>query len=416
VLDEVDRVAQAGVQEQAPPIGNPMSDPTPASPPSVETRTVVMRRGLGFFASLLGGMLGTVLLLAALVATLPLWPHFLLSLWRGGEAPTIDVGQIRADAGTAARTAVEALRRDLGGRLEELDKRLKALAATREKPTGDKSTGDRPTGDRAVTPDPAIAELRGKIEALENRPVPSASPAPAAPAAPAAPNPDTEKEIATLQRDIASLRLALQTLDQSVASQREQAKALSDTVSARGSSEQKVQQAARAAAVIGVAARLSSALELGLPFVADVDLLAPLVQGDAKLTEIVGQLQPAAKTGVASRAVLANEFPAVAKAALAEDLADDSFGQRVLGKLRSLISLRRVGDVPGDGVEAKIARAEVALNQGNLVQAVELVKSLPPNVANATSAWLAKAEAHLAAEQAVDRLSAYAVQLLGQSR
>jgi uroporphyrinogen-III synthase len=413
VLDEVDRLAEASVQgasvqEQAAPLtDNPMSDPTPSSPPPVETRTVVMRRGLGFFGSLLGGMLGTVLLLVAVVATLPLWPHFLLSLWRGGDAPTVDVGQVRADAGAAARTAVEALRRDLGARLEELEKRLKALPA---------ATNDRPTGDKPSTPDPAIAELRSKIEALENRPAPSAPVAPAAPPAPAAPNPDTENEIAGLQRDIASLRTALQTLDQAVASQREQAKSLSDAVSARGSSEQKVQQAARAAAVVGVAARLSSALELGLPFAADLDLLAPLIQGDPKLTEIAGQLQPSAKTGVTSRAALANEFPGVAKAALAEDLADDSFGERVLGKLRSLISLRRVGDVPGDAVDAKIARAEVALNQGNLARAVELMKSLPPNVTNATSAWLAKAEAHLAAEQAVDRLSAYAVQLLGESR
>jgi uroporphyrinogen-III synthase len=411
VLDEVDRLAQASVQEQGPAMSEP-TEPTPASPPPAETRTVVVRRGMGFFGSLLGGMLGTVLLLAAVVATLPLWPHFLLSLWRGGDAPTIDAGQIRADAGTAARTAVEALRRELGGRLEELDKRLKALAAN----AGEKATGQTSIGDKPGTPDPVIAELRGKIEALENRPPPSAPAAPAAPSAPAAPNPDTEKEVANLLREIASLRSAIQTLDQAVASQREQAKTLSDTVTARGSGEQKVQQAARAAAVIGLAARLNSALELGLPFAGDLDLLAPLVQGDAKLTEIAGQLQPSAQTGVASRAALAAEFPAVAKAALAQDLADDSFGERVLGKLRSLISLRRVGDVPGDAVDAKIARAEVALNQGDLAKAVGLMKSLPPNVVNAASAWLAKAEAHLAAEQAVDRLSAYAVQLLGQSR
>src|SRR5262249_33135485 len=100
---------------------------------------------------------------------------------------------------------------------------------------------------------------------------------------------------------------------------------------------------------------------------------------------------------------------------LAQDLADDSFGARVLGKLRNLVSLRRVGDVPGDAVEAKIARAEVALKQGNLAQAVALMKSLPDNVASATAPWLTKAEAHLAAEQAVDRLSAYAVQLLAAS-
>jgi uroporphyrinogen-III synthase len=408
VLDEVDRLAsggvQASVQEQPTPISEPlisepMSDPTP-SPPANEPRTVVVRRGLGFFGALLGGVLGAILFLVAIVATLPLWPHFLVSLWRGGDAPAVDLGQVRADA----RTAVEAVRRDLAARLEELDKRLKALAAASP-------------GDKTAAPDPAIAELRGKIAALENRPAPSApATPPAAPAAPPAPSPETEKQIADLRREIDGLRATLQTLDQTLASQREQAKSLSDTVSARGSGEQKVLQAARAAAAIGVAARLSAALDFGLPFASDLALLSPLIQGDAQLGEISNQLQPYAQAGVASRAALAAEFPAVAKAALAEDLADDSFGQRVLGKLRNLVALRRVGDVPGDAVEAKIARAEVALNQGNLAKAVELMKSLPPNVANAASGWLAKAEAHLAAGQAIDRLSAHAVQLLGATR
>ena len=87
-----------------------------------------------------------------------------------------------------------------------------------------------------------------------------------------------------------------------------------------------------------------------------------------------------------------------------------------VGKLRGLVSLRRVGDVPGDTTEAKLARAESALHAGDLGKAVDLVKSLPPQTANATSAWLARAEAHLAANRTVDQLAAYAVSLLGAVR
>ena len=49
---------------------------------------------------------------------------------------------------------------------------------------------------------------------------------------------------------------------------------------------------------------------------------------------------------------------------MADDLADDSFWQRLLGKLKSVVSLRRVGaDVQGDSVEAKLARAEAAVER-----------------------------------------------------
>jgi hypothetical protein len=72
--------------------------------------------------------------------------------------------------------------------------------------------------------------------------------------------------------------------------------------------------------------------------------------------------------------------------------------------------------VAGENVEAKLARAETALKAGDLGKAVELIKSLPPQVSNATAAWLARAEAHVAAKRAVDQLSAHAVSLLGSVR
>ena len=72
--------------------------------------------------------------------------------------------------------------------------------------------------------------------------------------------------------------------------------------------------------------------------------------------------------------------------------------------------------MPGDSVEAKLARAEAAFNAGDLAKAVDLMKSLPTQSAKATSAWLARAEAHLAAKRAVDQLAAYAINLLGAAR
>jgi hypothetical protein len=379
--------------------------PTSAPPP------VQVRRGLGVFGAFIIGLLAAVIVLAGAVISLPFWPEQLRVLWRGqaiippAPTPALDLQSVQAAANAVANAAVETARRDLTARLDDLEKRLRALSATAaEKPTGS---------------DPAVAELRSRVEALEGRP--AAAPPTGTPAAPPAAMPagEADKEIAVLRAEVTTLHTALQALDQSVTGQREQTKALGEAMGTRNAGEQKTLVAARASAVIGVAARLSAALDSGLPFAADLNLLAPLArvdgkEGDAKLTEVAAALQPHAQAGVASRAALAASFPAVAKAALADDVADDSFGERLLGKIRNIVSLRRVGDdVPGDSAEAKLARAEAALDAGDLVKAVDLVKSLPPQTAKATSAWLVRAEAHLAAKRAIDALAAHAVSLLG---
>jgi len=395
VLDEIDRLAEAGVQGQAIMSDTPSSPPPPPPP---APPPIPVRRGVGVFGAFVIGLVTAVIVLAGAVISLPFWPEQARVLWRGQAAippaptPSLDLQAVRSAADIVANAAVETAKRELNARLDDLEKRLRALSATAaEKPAGS---------------DPAVADLRSRLEALEGRP--AAAPSEATPSA------EADKEMAMLRAEIATLRTALQALDQSVTGQREQTKALGDAVGARSAGEQKALVAARASAVIGVAARLSAALDSGLPFTADLNLLAPLAQGDAKLTEVAAALQPYAQAGVASRAALAASFPAVAKAALADDLADDSFGQRVLGKIRSIISLRRVGDdVPGDSVEAKLARAEAALDAGDLAKAVDLVKSLPPQTNKATQAWLARAEAHLAANRAIDALAAHAVSLLG---
>ena len=399
VLDEIDRLAEAGVQGQAIMSDTPSSPPPPLEPPMPPP--IQVRRGLSVFGAFVIGLVTAVIVLAGAVISLPFWPEQARVLWRGqavippAPTPALDLQSVQAAANAVANAAVETARRDLTARLDDLEKRLRALSATAaEKPAGS---------------DPAVAELRGRVEALEGRP--------AAPPTTATPSPEADKEMAVLRAEIVTLHTALQALDQSVTGQREQTKALGDALGARNAGEQKALVAARASAVIGVAARLSAALDSGLPFATDLTLLAPLAQGDAKLTEIAASLQPYAQAGVASRAALAASFPAVAKAALADDVADDSFGERLLGKVRGIVSLRRVGDdVPGDSTEAKLARAEAALDAGDLVKAVGLVKSLPPQTSKATQAWLARAEAHLAAKRAIDALAAHAISLLGAAR
>ncbi|KAF0096986.1 MAG: uroporphyrinogen-III synthase [Rhodospirillaceae bacterium] len=435
VLDEIDRLPVEAARDASKPVpeaavegpsimsDTPSSSETaappasPASPPPVQTR-----RGLGVVGAFITGLVASCLVLAGALISLPYWPAEIRALWQGQgaasvpPAPALDLQQVRQDAAAVANASVEAAKREISARLDDLEKRVRAASA---------AAAERPGSPASGGPDPAIADLRRKIEALEGRAAaPEAAVAAPAPAASAAPSPEQEKELATLRLELATMRNTVQTIDQTIAVQRDQTKLLAEAVdkargeaSARNAGEQKAMSAARASALIGIAARLSAAVESGLPFATDLALLTPLAQGDAKLTESVAVLQTYAQSGVAARSALVAEFPAVAKAALADDLADDSFGERLLGKVRGLVSLRRVGnDVEGDGTEAKLARAEAALEAGDLAKAVALVKTLPPQTSRATAGWLSRAEANLAAKQAADQISSQAVTLLGSAR
>ena len=386
VLDEIDRLPPPGVQRSQPMTDAPPPPESLTEPKPVDATIVPVRRGLGVVGAFVIGLVAAVIVLAAAVLSLPYWPQEARSLWRGPAAapppapaaPVIDTAQL------------DAAKRELNARLDDLDKRVRAVANT--------AAQAAPSDNRPPSPDPAIADLRRKVEALENRPQPEADTSP-------------------LKSEITALRAAMQSLDQTVAGQKASVDKATEAATTSSANEQKALAAARGSAVIGIAARISAALTAGQPFATDLALLQPLTQNDAKLGELIASLQPTAAKGVASRASLAASFPAMAKAAMAEDLDDDSFWQRVLGKLKSVVSLRRVGaDVAGDSVEAKLARAEAAVNAGDLSKAVELVKSLPAQTSRATADWLGRAEAHLAAQHAVDQLAAQGVALLGSAR
>src|SRR4029077_15958284 len=269
VLDEIDRLAEAGVQGQA-----IMSD-TPSSPSPPAPRPVRVRRGLSAVGAFIIGVVAAVMVLAGAVISLPFWPEQARALWRGQAAipgappPGMALPTVQAAADTVAKAAVEAARRELTGRLDDLEKRLRAVSAT---------AAERP----AAAPDPGVAELRSKVEALEKQSTASPQQPSQAPTQAAPSNTDAEKEIATLHREIATLQTASRAPNQAVdgqkdetAKQREQSKALADALGARGTADQKALVTARASAVIGIAARLSAAVGIRPALAPGPPLLAP---------------------------------------------------------------------------------------------------------------------------------------------
>src|SRR5471032_1744675 len=133
VFDEIDRLAEAGVQ-QAParPImsDNPSSQPplrltTPAPEPAPTVapvpQLVPVRAGIGVAGTFIMGVFAAVIVVAGALLSLPYWPDEARSMWRG--APP-------ASNATSSTAALEAAKQELTARLDDLDKRVRGLANT----------------------------------------------------------------------------------------------------------------------------------------------------------------------------------------------------------------------------------------------------------------------------------------------
>jgi len=86
----------------------------------------------------------------------------------------------------------------------------------------------------------------------------------------------------------------------------------------------------------------------------------------------------------------------------------DGWGEQIMGRLRSLVVVRRVGSNAAgadDPVEGGVARAEAALTSGDLAGAVNAVEALPNATAEPARSWLADARRRLAAEHGLARLT-----------
>ena len=166
----------------------------------------------------------------------------------------------------------------------------------------------------------------------------------------------------------------------------------------------------RAAATLARANLVRAATD-GAPFKPELDALGVVAPDDSAL----GPLQSLAATGAPTRASLAARFVGAARAALDAERnigADGNFIARLWVSMRRLVSVRRVGDVDGTATEDRLARAEAALNRGDLENAVMEVRSIEGVAAMPLQPWLKDAEGRLALDRIVADLNARIVQAL----
>jgi hypothetical protein len=165
----------------------------------------------------------------------------------------------------------------------------------------------------------------------------------------------------------------------------------------------------RAAQVLALS-DLSRAAIQSAPFLPQLNALAATAPGDPAL----GALRVHAAEGVPTLQELSARFPEMAREALdAESVAADTgFFARMWNNVRHLISIRRIGNVDGTDSASILARAEIALKDGNLAGAVGEVNALSGAAAHTVTPWLAGAEARLELDDAIASLNARVVAAL----
>ena len=166
--------------------------------------------------------------------------------------------------------------------------------------------------------------------------------------------------------------------------------------------EENAVQAARAATAKAALARIQGALETGAPFGGILGELESALGGAAP------EALSAASGGIATLSTLQAEFPATARAALATARAEGVDGEESGGLgafLRTQLDVRSVSPQEGESVDATLSRAEAALRDGRLNDALAEIAALPEVARGAMSDWLTLAETRAAAIDAADTLS-----------
>ena len=183
---------------------------------------------------------------------------------------------------------------------------------------------------------------------------------------------------------------------------------LSARVDALESHETRTSQAA--AAALAAAAAVEASQGSG-PF---GDQMAGLVAISPPSPEL-SALVRLAETGAPSRAALAASFPDyAARAARAARAPADGAGlvAQVAYELSRVVTLRRVGDVPGDSVDALLARAERQVEDGDLDHALRTLDRLPAKARDALGGWRSRAERRAEIDRNAAALRARALQAL----
>lgn len=179
--------------------------------------------------------------------------------------------------------------------------------------------------------------------------------------------------------------------------------------------EKKDDPDAAARAALGLAlANLARAAETAGPFATELDTVANFLPGET----VLASLSDAAANGVSTRAGLKARFPSVVESIFdAERRAtEEGLWSRFVANAKSLVTIRRTGEISGETTEAVVARMEERLKTDDLAGAVGEGEALQGPASEAASAWLGDARARLETETLLRDLSARVATQLSQDK
>ncbi|MEH7901850.1 hypothetical protein V7794_11120 [Rhizobium laguerreae] len=235
-------------------------------------------------------------------------------------------------------------------------------------------------------------ELAKRVAALE-----------AAAKAPAAGAPADSGNVEALNKKIAELTGQVDQLRSTLAQSSEQQTTNGADIAKRlEEAEKKLNEPREDVAVARAiaAAALKAAIDRGGPFLAELDTFAGVAPDDPA----VADLRAFAQTGVPSRTELVGEVPDVATAiveAVNQPDSNQSWSDRLMSSAKSLVSVRPVGNIEGESVEAIAARMEEKVKNGDLPGASAEWNSLPALGKQASAAFKQSLEARIRVEELV---------------
>lgn len=246
-----------------------------------------------------------------------------------------------------------------------------------------------------------LDEINTRLTDVEKRPITENESTKAAVAA-------YQRELAALTTSITEQRSELQSsievqrsdLQSAVDAQRAEIESLLDNAI---TVEEAAAEAARVASIQKALTALSGAINSGEPF--DVPLADLAEQG---VEDVPAALSEVAAEGVQTLSALQNAFPDNARASLGAARASgepDEEEAGLGGFLRRQLGARSVTPREGNGPDAVLSRAEAAVREGRLSEALAETEALPAPAKEAMQDWLDAARARDAAQAATEKLS-----------